>query len=284
MKFSDRIRLLRERLHLTQAEFGRLLGIENSTTISRWENGHYESTTSACTEKLIQLLERAPDAALSILSDLPYDATPEPWADRVEHIKAEFNLSDERLANILGLSFQVYSDYRISKLPPNACTLIMTLLLERKPDLVAPDIRSDGPSGRDFEWTSARIQEVRRSLNLNQHELADLLNVNYPVEKTWETVGKNPGPCARILLGLLEQRGTVAADLMVDTPLVEDWSVRRLKSLRKSLNLTMDEFSVLVGMSYGAVGSWFYRGVKGGCAARLLSLLEAHPELFKDIV
>jgi len=113
--------------------------------------------------------------------------------------------------------------------------------------------------------------------------LADLLNVNYPVERGWEIGGKNPGPCARILLGLLEQRGTVAADLMVDTPLVEDWSVGRLTSLRKSLNLTMDEFAVLVGMSYGAVGSWFYRGVKGGCAARLLSLLEAHPELFEDI-
>lgn len=282
MKLSDRIKRLRERLNLTQPEFAKLLGVDR-ITISRLENGHHESNTSTCTEKLLQFLENAPDDAIPIFRDLADETVSESWPDQVERIKAEFNLSDERLASVLGLSFQVYSDYRISKRSPSACAQIMILLLEREPDLMLPAIRSEFASERDPEWTGARIQEVRRALNLSEHELADLLNVGHGIEREWESGRKNPGTCPRILLELLERRGIVAADLMVDTTLIEDWSPKRLSSLRKSLNLTIDELVVLVGMSYGAVGSWFHRGVKGGCAARLLSLLEAHPELFRDI-
>lgn len=284
MKFSDRIKVLRERLNLTQQELAQLLGIDR-VSLSRLEHGHSEGLKSKCTDKLLQFLEEAPDVAIPALSNLPYDSVSESWADRIERIKSRFNLSDGRLAEMLGIAYQVYSDYKASRLEPTPCFRIMIFLLERESDLVAPylwpelSLSSEEGSG----WNATRIWNVRHTLNLSEHELADLLNVSYGIERQWENGRKNPGTCPRILLELLERRGEFAADLMVDTPLVEDWPPTKLDSLRQSMNLTIDEFVVLSGMSYGAVGSWFHRGVRGGCAARLLSLMEAHPELFKDI-
>lgn len=283
MKFSDRIELLRKRLNLTQLELARLLGRESHVTISRWEHEYHEGPLSRCIEKLIQFLEKAPDVAIPVLSNLPYDSVSESWPDRIESIKSRFNLSDRDLASMLGVSHQRYFYYKSSRLEPFPCLRIMLFLLEHESDLVAPYLWPELSSEEESEWDPAQVKKILDTLNLSEYELADLLNVNHATIRTWGRGDKNPGTCQRILLDFLERRGKFAADLIVDTPLVEDWPPEKLDSLRQSMNLTIDEFVVLSGMSYGAVLSWFYRGVRRGCAARLLSLLEAHPELFKEI-
>ena len=44
MNYSSNIKLLRDKLLLTQEEFAELLGVSFSS-VNRWERGHYEPTT-----------------------------------------------------------------------------------------------------------------------------------------------------------------------------------------------------------------------------------------------
>lgn len=46
MNYSVKIRLLREKLFLTQEELAKLLGVSFSS-VNRWERGHYEPTIKA---------------------------------------------------------------------------------------------------------------------------------------------------------------------------------------------------------------------------------------------
>lgn len=287
MNFSDRIKRLRERLNLTQSELARLLGVAHYDTVLRWERGHSEGIKGECTEKLIKFLEDAPDIAVPILSNIPPDdGASEPLADRFERIREKFDLSAEELARMLGISFQFYSKYKgrgAVRRDPSPCVRIMMFLLEQESLLVTPYLWPEILEQKS-SWTPERIRNLRSTLNLYEEDLAGLLNVGHlRVVRGWER-GANPSFCVKALLEVLERHGRTAADWIADTPLVENWPPERVNAIRSSMGLTVDQFALGLGMSNYNAGLWVYHGVSGGCPARLLTLMEAHPELFKHIM
>lgn len=63
MNFGEQVRRVRLKLHLSQTDFGKLLGV-SFTTVSRWENGRTDPSYKAmrsfeafCKEKAIVLPE-----------------------------------------------------------------------------------------------------------------------------------------------------------------------------------------------------------------------------------
>ena len=61
MNFGDQVKYVRKKLHLSQTDFGYLIGV-NFTTVNRWENGKTEPSYKAirafealCKEKDILL-------------------------------------------------------------------------------------------------------------------------------------------------------------------------------------------------------------------------------------
>lgn len=63
MEFGEKVKQVRKQLHLSQTEFGELLGV-NFTTVNRWENGKSNPNYKAirafeklCKENKIELAE-----------------------------------------------------------------------------------------------------------------------------------------------------------------------------------------------------------------------------------
>lgn len=55
MEYKDMIKVLRERLILSQGEFAKLLGV-SFVSVNRWENGHHEPTIKV-KRKIVQMLK-----------------------------------------------------------------------------------------------------------------------------------------------------------------------------------------------------------------------------------
>ena len=63
MNFGEQVKSVRKKLHLSQTDFGNLLGV-NFTTVNRWENGKSEPSYKAirafealCKEKCLTIPE-----------------------------------------------------------------------------------------------------------------------------------------------------------------------------------------------------------------------------------
>lgn len=70
MTMGDRIKARRKMVHLTQDEFGELLGVQKSA-VAKWENGRVENIKRSTIQRMAQILECSPSYLLGFDEDKP---------------------------------------------------------------------------------------------------------------------------------------------------------------------------------------------------------------------
>ena len=68
MTMGDRIKARRKMVHLTQDEFGELLGVQKSA-VAKWENGRVENIKRSTIQRMAQILECSPTYLLGFDED-----------------------------------------------------------------------------------------------------------------------------------------------------------------------------------------------------------------------
>ena len=298
-EFAERIRAVRERLGLTKADLARLLNV-NYASLMSWERG--EEPKSECPETVVRLLETDPDGGLQLLRNrlertasmgppLGEQESPDEW---VRRLRDGLGLTQAEFADLLGIARTTVSLWESARTRPEGCSELLLDLLEHHfegaapllwPQLLQwssikePELEEEGVSGWLPDWPPGRIEALRRSLRLSKAHLAVLLRLDPSVVYLWEQGRRAPGPCAAILLLLLETHGPKAADILGSVPFGTDWPPERVAKVREMLGLSLPGMATLFGIEPHALRQWERRGFRtAGCHELLYSLLESRPE------
>lgn len=314
-EWAERIAAVRGKLGLTKAALSRLL---NTTypTILRWEQGQ---PPHECAEILIGLLDAYPEEGARLLFGRlerhelgPMFGEQESWSERVRRLRERLDLTQAEFGKLIGVQTGVANGWERGRHEPGGCSEVLIDLLEYNLDEVAPllwptlawktiqetESESELPdrpkleadqaevSERpDQEWPPERIRAIRESLRLSKVNFASLLHMAVVTPYKWEE-GTPPGPCARILLLLLETHGPRAMELLATMrPDDATWPPERVQKVRETLGLSRPEMAEILGVQDPWVLiQWERRGFHVvGCQRLLYSLLEEHSEKMMEL-
>lgn len=211
---------------------------------------------------------------VTLLRFVPPGEGEESWADRLVRLRGILGISQQDLAKILNVSHASIFHWESGKTVGQGCIQRVVELLELRPEEAA--IHWPGIFSQPEEWTPERIDRLRESLNLDIGEFAELLRMGKVSMYAWQQ--REPGPCARFLLWLLESEGPPFAERLRAVP-DEAWPADRVVALRESLGFTLERMSTLLGVTYQTIGRWEVDGLgpRSECQRLLLSLLEVYP-------
>lgn len=273
MTWAERVKLLRERLDLSQRDLGELLHT-GFVPISRWERGHTEPTP--CAQMLIELLETSPGRWLSILSE-PLTQPNEPWDARIKRLRMRHNISQQDLARALGISLITIGRWERGEIAPTGCSELIVDLLENRFDEVGQHLFQE-LLVEPVAWDPDRIRMIRESLGLEVEEFGTLIGMEPLTIYHWEEGTTTPARCAHILLWLLETYGSPIQELISSIPVDDAWTPSRITALRKMLGMTVVELAELLGIAEAHFHVLEHGGVSRECYQVLFGLLEEYPE------
>jgi DNA-binding transcriptional regulator YiaG len=184
-------------------------------------------------------------------------------------IRRRFDLTQEELAEVLDVATPTISLWETGSSKPRTenAARIITLrgmgkgevdeILGREPE--EPDIPA--PAGQE-------IKDLRKRLDLSQHELADLLDVAAGTVAHWETDRSAPGPENRQALKELQSRDREEVDEELGRAMSEgeerpgeeeepsELTPERIKAIRARLELTQAELGEKLGVTGASVWNW----------------------------
>lgn len=177
---AERIKRLRTTLGMSQREFGRLFGAEQST-VQGWESGKRPRLKYLMA---IERVERGEPAAASVPPD--GSGRPQrPIGERLLALRTSRDLSQRHLAALLNVSQMTVSNVERGKRPLGADATRRLERLEQERER-----RVEGH--RAALSVAERMQLLRWERGFTQQELADRLGVTQSMVSLWETGQREP--------------------------------------------------------------------------------------------
>lgn len=275
--WADRIKLLRESLHLTQEEFAELIGASNQL-VSQWETGKQGPTL--CWERILQFMEDCPSGAETFRR---FSGDTEIGWDRVQALLRKLGWDVRELAEFVG-TYPTAIGYWEQGRPIGSCAETLILLLEVYSDTAVGSWPPALYAKRRDTISPERVKLLRLSHAMKQSQLADILHVDRSTITKYER-GVEPSWCANLLLRVIETFPR-AVDLLAQVPYTDEViSAERAQAIREQFCLTQLQFSHLLGSTVEAISHTERLGVRDpGCPTLIYLLLEKYPDDFIPLV
>lgn len=127
-----------------------------------------------------------------------------------------------------------------------------------------------------LEWAE-RVRDLRARLGLNQHELANVFNIDHAQVSQWETAVLEPTLCWQRLLQFLNDCTSSALQFFERRPWTEgatSWS-EKVEGVLRALDWNQSQLASFLGIHRHSVYAWLNdREIGDPCYQILVSLLE----------
>ena len=249
------------------------------TTIEKWLEGR--PIDLVCAQTLLGLLQQQGDDLFPLLVERLETPSTESWPDRITKVKALFGPTTEELVRFLGTDRNAFMRWERGMKAPGSCYAVMIDLLYRHPETMGALLENFMPEEAEPEpWSQTRVYNLAAMLRVSTPEFANLLHLPAVTVRDWISGRNIPGPCASVLLSLLETFPDRMVRRLSAMPLVQlsEWPSERYVEARMNAGLSREDFEELTGISQRTFENWERRGVvKTDCPAVLYGLLEASP-------
>lgn len=179
------LRSIRKKFDLSQDELAQLLDVSTGT-ISLWETG--ESRPQQRNKARIITLRDMDKSQVDDILDRE-DSKTEWQGDRLKELRERHGLTQAEMAEELDVSPNTISGWEAGRMAPSRKNVQkLRQLKERAPEKAAEKSREGG--GRQFD--GERLTELKQELDINQGELAELLDVAGGTVWSWETGNTTP--------------------------------------------------------------------------------------------
>lgn len=281
-EWDGRIRAIRERLHLTQAELADLLGMSEGL-INGWEARR--SGNTGCWEKVISALESDLEGTVEIMLEASQRPPDVPWPARFLALEDKIGLTNKWLAELLDVHLTPIVNWKNGTMEPSGCEALMFRILEVSADSDPETWPSILRLASRDTLTAERIKVLRLSLMFRQVDLANLLHITGPQVSNWEHNVQGPSWCASLLLRMMEMMPGPTIDLIERIPWADPLSPKDLVRIREQAGLTQIELARLFQADHASIVRMERVGSTiRGCNALVYRLLERYQEEFLSLI
>lgn len=283
--FGERLRQVRELEGLTQVEVAEGLGI-SQPAYQAWETER-KNATKETIKRLSDFFGVSYSYLLGISNnvtiDTPVAKTNINFAECLKEARKLSGLSQQAIADKLGISNQAYSRWETGKFEPNLESLKkLAKVLNTSPNYLlgynqTESIAKAIPQENTFP---KRLRELRKLANLTQKEMAEALNISQPAYVEWEKGRTQPTPDKFPLIAKV--LNTSIDYLLQGTPNENRLANfqgktlgERLAFLRKNAGLTQTEVANRLQVGQNSYSNW-----ENGVRTPIYPIIEKLAEFF----
>lgn len=279
--------LLRRILRATELEPEDLARLINTTpaTVERWLSGAFIDL--GCSHILLNLLDKHMDDVFYMLAERANSRKPGPsWAGKLTAIQNKFGLSKTGMVELLNTQYPAFTKWMRRETEPTSCYQPLIDLLYTYPDRMM-ELLARPEEPRPEEWSGKRVRALLAHLGMTSGELMGLLAMSPSTFSEWFHGEKDPGPCASIMLWLLERfpKNIVKMIREVDLDPPEFWDGARVRAAREAAGLGVYELARIYGTDHETMAKYEKEGLpEKGCPLVFYALLESRPKEFLKLI